>query len=131
MFCSSNNEPIVMKFHVRENLSGALVGQLVPTRNTTLDSSQWKGVKFMIVSEPEVTEQFAISQDGTIYTQKGLDREHKDSYQLSVIAESGRGVIAHRGFYQVLTRVHLPLLWYQYNSYPICKNHPSSDDNVL
>lgn len=105
MFCSSNNEPIVMKFHVRENLSGALVGQLVPTRNTTLDASQWKGVKFMIVSEPEVTEQFAISQDGTIYTQRGLDREHKDSYQLSVIAESGRGVIAHRGFYQVLLQL--------------------------
>lgn len=94
-----------MKFHVKENLSGALVGQLVPPRgNSTLEASQWKGVKFMIVSEPEVTEQFAISQDGTIYTQRGLDREHKDSYQLSVIAESGRGVIAHRGFYQVGSR---------------------------
>ncbi|XP_054267149.1 cadherin-89D-like [Macrosteles quadrilineatus] len=96
----STNEPIVMKFKVRENLSGALVGQLLPVRNTT-DPSPWKGVKFMIVSEPEVTEQFAISQDGTVYTQKSLDREHKDSYQLSVIAESGRGVIAHRGFYQI------------------------------
>lgn len=89
-----------MKFKVRENLSGALVGQLLPVRNTS-DPSPWKGVKFVIVSEPEVTEQFAISQDGTVYTQRGLDREHKDSYQLSVIAESGRGVISHRGFYQV------------------------------
>lgn len=88
-----------MNFHVRENLSGELVGQLVPTQNV---SSPWKGVKFVIVSEPEVTQQFAISQDGTVYTQRGLDREQKDSYQLSVIAESGRGIIPHRGLYQVI-----------------------------
>ncbi|XP_046673716.1 cadherin-89D isoform X2 [Homalodisca vitripennis] len=104
-FSANNNEPIVMKFSVRENLSGALVGQLIPLRNNSAEPSAWKGVKFMIVSEPQVTEQFAISQDGTVYTQKGLDRELKESYQLSVIAESGRGVIAHRGFYQVHVEV--------------------------
>lgn len=42
-----------------------------------------------------------LGQDGTIYTQKGLDREKRDVYRLTVIAEYTKGAISGAGIYQV------------------------------
>lgn len=49
--------------------------------------------KFIIVNQQEVQNKFAISQDGTIYTQQPLDREERAHYHLTIIAESGKRVI--------------------------------------
>lgn len=108
---NNNNSPIRLEFRVRENLSGALVGQLMTGFNHSALSSYWKAVKFVIANEPDVLEQFAVSQDGTIYTQRGLDREHKDSYQLTIIAENTRGISANRGLFQVCQN-HYQLLFF-------------------
>lgn len=100
-----NNEPITFVFRVRENQAGAMVGQLTK-RNTgrrihnNFDSALvQRNQKFVIVNQPEVQNKFAISQDGTIYTQQPLDREERSHYQLTIIAESGKRVI--RSLYQV------------------------------
>uniref|UniRef100_A0A1B6ECX7 Cadherin domain-containing protein n=4 Tax=Clastoptera arizonana TaxID=38151 RepID=A0A1B6ECX7_9HEMI len=102
---TNKNSPTRLEFRVRENLSGALVGQLMPGFNHSTASSYWKSVKFVIANEPDVLAQFAVSQDGTIYTQRGLDREAKDSYQLTIIAENNRGLSTSRGLFQVSVTV--------------------------
>ncbi|CAH0381923.1 unnamed protein product [Bemisia tabaci] len=113
-FSRTSTEPITMEFKVRENLSGALVGQLVKGGgrskidrfgNKTSESTRWRNQRFIIASQPDVLEQFAISQDGTIYTQKGLDRETKDTYQLTIIGENGNGIVRGGEIYQV--KVHV------------------------
>lgn len=43
---------------------------------------------------------FAISQDGTLYTHKGLDREVRDAYMLTIVAENTRG-LRGGGLFQV------------------------------
>lgn len=97
-----SNEPIQLQFRVRENLSGALVGQLTGGNKT---SGPWKPVRFVITNQPDVTEQFAISQDGTIYTQRQLDREYRESYQLTILAEGVRGHSRSGVLYQVFLTI--------------------------
>lgn len=92
-----------IEFRVRENLSGAFVGQLLnhsKERNSS-DMSRWKSLHFIIANQQDVTDRFAVSQDGTIYTQRGLDREERDIYRLTIITENSRGLIRGAGVYQV------------------------------
>ncbi|XP_069700620.1 cadherin-89D [Periplaneta americana] len=92
-----------IEFRVRENLSGALVGQLLNQSRdqNSSDSSRWKSLRFIIANQQDVTDRFAVSQDGTIYTQRGLDREERDIYRLTLITENSRGMIRGAGVYQV------------------------------
>ncbi|KAK3923914.1 Cadherin-89D [Frankliniella fusca] len=99
-----------MEFRVRENLAGALVGQLLaPGRNVTgLNVTDTKAaaapaskLRFVIANQQDVAERFAISADGTLYTQRGLDREERDSYRLTVIAENAKGLVRGSGVFQV------------------------------
>ncbi|KAJ1529702.1 hypothetical protein ONE63_006456 [Megalurothrips usitatus] len=106
-----------MEFRVRENLPGALVGQLLaPARNVTglnvTDSKAASGaasaaskLRFVIANQQDVAERFAISADGTLYTQRGLDREEHDSYRLTVIAENAKGLVRGSGVFQVAVQV--------------------------
>lgn len=105
-----NNRPVIrgngampMELRVRENLPGALVGQLVRPYESPYSNSSawWKSLKFIIANQQDVADKFAISADGTIYTQKALDREERDVYRLTIIAENSRGIVKGAGVYQV------------------------------
>lgn len=110
LFFFSSNDPIQLQFRVRENLSGALVGQLTDSNKT---STPWKPMRFVITNQADVTEQFAVSQDGTLYTQRQLDREYRESYQLTILAEGVRGHLRSGVIYQVR------LFCNSLNSYPL------------
>jgi hypothetical protein len=87
-------------------MSGALVGQLLnqSKEQNSSDVSRWKSLHFIIANQQDVTDRFAVSQDGTIYTQHGLDREERDIYRLTLITENSRGLIRGAGVYQVNTK---------------------------
>lgn len=103
-FVTLRGPPI--EFRVRENMSGALVGQLLnqSKEQNSSDVSRWKSLHFIIANQQDVTDRFAVSQDGTIYTQHGLDREERDIYRLTLITENSRGLIRGAGVYQVNTK---------------------------
>ncbi|EZA48060.1 Cadherin-89D [Ooceraea biroi] len=80
-------------FHVKENIPGALIGQVLPHNGTTAVMS---GTQFLIVNQQDVPD-IAIMEDGTLYAPEGLDRETRQNYSITVIAESLRSV----GVFQV------------------------------
>ncbi|XP_058809929.1 cadherin-89D [Phymastichus coffea] len=84
-------------FHVRENAAGAFIGQVVPVNAS---SSTLKNLRFLIANQQDVSE-IAITDTGALYTPSGLDREKRQNYSLTAIAESPRGV----GVFQVLVIV--------------------------
>ncbi|XP_063243263.1 LOW QUALITY PROTEIN: cadherin-89D [Bacillus rossius redtenbacheri] len=84
-----------LQFRVRENVAGALVGQLGNT------SAGWRNMRFMIANQQDVAERFAVTQDGALYTQRPLDREERASYRLTLVAESPRGLARGPAIYQV------------------------------
>lgn len=102
-FCVTILRGPPIEFRVRENLSGALVGQLLNHSKewNSSEMSRWKSLHFIIANQQDVTDRFAVSQDGTIYTQRGLDREERDVYRLTIITENSRGLIRGAGVYQV------------------------------
>jgi len=81
-------------FHVKENVPGALIGQVLPNNGTTITMS---GTQFLIVNQQDVPD-IAIMDDGSLYAPEGLDRETRQNYSITVIAESLRSV----GVFQVL-----------------------------
>ena len=110
LYMLRNAEALSLSFRVRENQAGAMVGQLTrraPSRRTINSSTDTvlttgaaiRNQKFIIVNQPELQNRFAVSQDGTIYTQQPLDREERVNYQLTILAESGKRVI--RSLYHV------------------------------
>ncbi|OXU25849.1 hypothetical protein TSAR_005482 [Trichomalopsis sarcophagae] len=80
-------------FHVRENAAGAFIGHVVPANA----SDSLKNVHFLIANQQDVAE-IAITDTGVLYTPTGLDREKRQNYSLTAIAESPRGV----GVFQVM-----------------------------
>lgn len=80
-------------FHVKENIPGALIGQVLPHNGTT---SAGSGTEFLIVNQQDVPD-VAITSDGTLFAPEGLDRETRQNYSITVIAEGSRGV----GVFQV------------------------------
>lgn len=80
-------------FHVKENVPGALIGQVLPHNGT---ASAMSGTQFLIVNQQDVPD-IAIMNDGSLYAPQGLDRETRENYSITVIAESLRGV----GVFQV------------------------------
>lgn len=97
-----------MELRVRENLPGALVGQLMRPYESPYSNSSawWKSLRFIIANQQDVADKFAVSADGTIYTQKALDREERDVYRLTIIAENNRGIVKGSGVYQVTFRFY-------------------------
>jgi len=82
-----------LAFHVKENVPGILIGQILPHNGTTATMS---GTQFLIVNQQDVPD-IAIMDDGSLYAPHGLDRETRENYSITVIAESLRGV----GVFQV------------------------------
>lgn len=78
---------------MKENVAGAFIGQALPrneteqTVGTRLDS-----VRYVIANQRDVPE-IAITADGILYTPKGLDREARENYSVTVIGEGSKGII--------------------------------------
>lgn len=81
-------------FVVRQN-------QTKPLSDKRSFSGDPSGLRFLIANQQDVTEMIAISNDGTLMTVKGLDREVRDTYRLTVIAEYSKGFVNGAGIYQV------------------------------
>lgn len=79
---------------MKENVPGALIGQVLPHNRTAPAAAS--GTRFLIVNQQDVPD-VAIMDDGSLYAPLGLDREEKQNYSITVIAESSRGV----GVFQV------------------------------
>lgn len=60
-----------------------------------------KNLNFFIVNDYDLKEKMFVSGDGKLMTINGLDREEKDSYKLSVIAEYSNGLVENAGIYQI------------------------------
>ncbi|XP_059611787.1 cadherin-89D [Phlebotomus argentipes] len=60
-----------------------------------------RGLHFLIANQRDVTDMITITNDGTLMTLKGLDREERDTYRLTVIAEYSKGFVNGAGIYQV------------------------------
>ncbi|XP_076395482.1 cadherin 89D isoform X3 [Megachile rotundata] len=80
-------------FHAKENVPGTYIGQVLPQNAT---GSTTTGTHFFIVNQQDVPD-ISITEDGSLYAPRGLDRETKQNYSITVIAESPRGV----GVFQV------------------------------
>lgn len=77
-------------FHVMENIPDTLIGQVLPHNSTA------SGIRFLIVNQQDIPD-IAIMNDGSLYAPRGLDRETRENYSVTVIAEDSRGV----GVFQV------------------------------
>lgn len=60
-----------------------------------------KNLNFFIVNDYDLKDKMYVSGDGKLMTIEGLDREEKDSYKLSVIAEYTNGLVETAGIYQI------------------------------
>lgn len=60
-----------------------------------------KNLNYFIVNDYDLKEKMYVSADGKLMTINGLDREEKDSYKLSVIAEYTNGLVETAGIYQI------------------------------
>ncbi|XP_050312281.1 cadherin-89D isoform X2 [Anthonomus grandis grandis] len=89
----TGNAPI--EFHVKENQPNVLIGKLGFKNNMT------SGLRFSIANQKDVTDVIAITTDGTLHTLRSLDREVRDVYRLTVIAEYNKGSALGSGIYQV------------------------------
>ena len=77
---------------MKENVAGAFIGQVI-TRNGT---NAMKNIRFFIANQHDVPD-IAITDQGALYALRGLDREAKQNYSVTVIAETMRGL----GVFQV------------------------------
>ncbi|KAL3277702.1 hypothetical protein HHI36_013047 [Cryptolaemus montrouzieri] len=89
----TNSAPI--EFHVKENQPNILIGKL------GFKNSSTTALKFSIANQKDVTDLISITSDGTLFTIKALDREVRDIYRLTVIAEFNKGQVIGTGIYQV------------------------------
>ncbi|XP_061400687.1 cadherin-89D, partial [Musca vetustissima] len=62
-------------------------------------------LRYIIANQQEVINKISITEDGTLLTVTGLDREQKDTYDLTVIVEYTTGLVSGAGIYQVEVRV--------------------------
>ncbi|KAL4702872.1 hypothetical protein ACJJTC_003995 [Scirpophaga incertulas] len=92
-------------FHVKENVAGAIIGQIFPVNISTLPVNSTGNIRFIIANKQDVGDDIAIGQDGTIYAHKPLDREKRNVYSMTVIAEFNKGLISGAGIYQVTIHV--------------------------
>ena len=84
---------------MNENIAGALIGQLFFKNLTNILKN--KSIKFTIANQKDTDGKIIISQDGTLYTHEALDREEKDVYHLTIIAQYHHGLISGTSIYQV------------------------------
>ncbi|KAK5650009.1 hypothetical protein RI129_001038 [Pyrocoelia pectoralis] len=88
----------LLEFHIRENKVGAFIGKI--EQNSTIRFS-----KFTIANQRDVTDYISISSDGSLYTQKAFDREKRDLFRLTIIAEYMMASYKNTEIYQVVVYV--------------------------
>lgn len=62
-------------------------------------------LRYIIANQQEVINRITITEDGTLITLIGLDREQQASYELTVIVEYSTGLVSGAGIYQVNIKV--------------------------
>ncbi|TMW42419.1 hypothetical protein DOY81_012504, partial [Sarcophaga bullata] len=77
----------------RQHIRKRLPRRLVQDNNIKL--------RYIIANQQEVINKITITEDGTLLTLIGLDREQKDKYDLTVIVEYTTGLVSGAGIYQV------------------------------
>lgn len=65
------------------------------------DFEPHRGLRFLIANQQDVTDMISITNEGILMTVKGLDREVRDVYRLTIIAEYSKGFVSGAGIYQV------------------------------
>lgn len=95
-----------------------------------------RGLRFMIANQQDVTDMITITNDGTLMTLKPLDREERDIYRLTIIAEYYQGYVTGAGVYQVIIHVedvndNPPVFNLHTYSGSIEENSPTSTEVVL
>ncbi|CAO1442494.1 unnamed protein product [Diamesa serratosioi] len=86
----------LIEFHVQENQADAVIA-----KNRVSRAATPKNLSFFIVNDYDLKDKIYVSNDGKLMTLNGLDREEKDFYKLSVIAEYSNGLIESAGIYQI------------------------------
>ncbi|KAJ2939033.1 hypothetical protein O0L34_g19014 [Tuta absoluta] len=92
-------------FRVRENIAGATIGSIFPVNISSLPVNSTGNIRFIIANQQDIADDIGIGADGTIFTQKPLDREKREVYRMTVIAEFTKGMISGAGIYQVTVHV--------------------------
>lgn len=69
------------------------------------ESNNKRGLRFVIANQHDVNNMITITNDGTLMTVKALDREERDVYHLTIIAEYVQGYVTGAGIYQVVIYV--------------------------
>lgn len=64
-----------------------------------------RGLRFVIANQHDVNNMIAISNDGILMTINPLDREERDVYHLTIIAEYVQGYVTGAGIYHVIIYV--------------------------
>lgn len=64
-----------------------------------------RGLRFVIANQHDVNNMITITNDGTLMTVKPLDREEREVYYLTIIAEYVQGYVTGAGIYQVVIYV--------------------------
>lgn len=77
----------------------------VPAQKLEKRSHDNSNLRFFIANQQDVTDMISITNDGTLTTVKALDREIRDLYRLTVIAEYSKGYVNGAGIYQVIIHV--------------------------
>lgn len=99
---------------IRKQNDSKLPRNFADLRNSTRTSKQMKrrhepspkrGLRFVIANQHDVNNMITISNDGTLMTLKPLDREERDVYHLTIIAEYFQGYVTGAGIYQVIIYV--------------------------
>lgn len=95
-----------------------------------------RGLRFLIANQHDVTDMITITNDGTLMTVKALDREERDVYRLTIIAEYFQGYVTGAGIYQVIIYVddvndNPPVFNLHSYSGSIAENSPVDTEVVL
>ncbi|XP_014608938.1 PREDICTED: cadherin-89D [Polistes canadensis] len=75
-------------FHAKENVPGTYIGRVLVNNGTVPNSV---ATSFLIVNQQDVPD-ISITEDGTLYAPNGLDRETRQNYSITVIAEGSKGL---------------------------------------
>lgn len=73
-----------------------------PTQKRSIPGNR---LRYLIANQQDVDDSITITNNGTLLTIKGLDRETRDVYRLTVIAEYSKAHVSGAGIYQVTIRV--------------------------
>lgn len=112
------------------------ISKMNPMNPRKLPTPETNGLRYLIANQQDVTDLITITNDGTLMTLKGLDREERDTYRLTIIAEYTRGHINGAGIYQVTIHVddendNPPVFNYPSYSGVISENSPLGTEVII